>query len=98
VDGVALGAVSFMVQWRITVRQCVRVSAQNFRSVTCSWLPQEGTGHAVPQAWVEIVFDNADGRLGVRHQSGGAERTACMDDFRAPNNVLYACRAVKLCT
>lgn len=26
---------------------------------------QEGTGHAVGQAWVEITFDNEDGRLGV---------------------------------
>lgn len=26
---------------------------------------QEGAGHAVPQAYVEVVFDNSDGRFPV---------------------------------
>jgi hypothetical protein len=50
--------------------------AQNFNcihEVYCLRLPaavfQEGTGHAVQQAWVELVFDNSDRRLGVCYLS-----------------------------
>lgn len=44
---------------------------------------QEGAGHAVPSAYVELVFDNSDGRFPVsifgRLVRGGALRSRLLD-------------------
>ena len=43
----------------------------------CCLQPQEGAGHAVLSAYVEIVFDNSDNRIPVSLTTSPAARRRC---------------------
>jgi hypothetical protein len=63
--------------------KCQRASAPPLEQLLTPWLLrvhavlcgvlQEGAGHAVVSAYVEIVIDNSDGRFPVRPRVGGPE-------------------------